>query len=91
MDASLLQVTLPSIPGLVERLQAGIDVADIGCGSGHAINVMAQAFPKSRFAGYDLSPEGIAAARAEAKRLGVTNTRFEVQFCGVTTNIPIVT
>ena len=79
VDASLLQVTLPLIPGLVERLQAGIDVADIGCGSGHAINVMAQAFPKSRFVGYDLSPEGIAAARVEAKRLGVTNTRFEVQ------------
>ena len=39
VDASLLQVTLPAIPGLVERLQAGIEVADIGCGSGHAINV----------------------------------------------------
>jgi ubiquinone/menaquinone biosynthesis C-methylase UbiE len=79
VDASLLQVTLPLIPGLVERLQTGIDVADIGCGSGHAINVMAQAFPKSHFVGYDFSQEGIAAARAEAKRLGVTNTRFEVQ------------
>lgn len=79
IDASLLQVTLPSISGLVERLQAGIDVADIGCGSGHAINVMAQAFPGSRFVGYDLSPEGIAAARAEAQRLGMTNTHFEVQ------------
>ncbi len=79
VDASLLQVTLPLIPGLVERLQAGIDVADIGCGSGHAINVMAQAFPKSRFVGYDLSEEGIAAAQAEARRLGVTNPRFEVQ------------
>ncbi len=79
VDASLLQVTLPLIPGLVERLQTGIDVADIGCGGGHAINVMAQAFPKSRFVGYDLSQEGIAAAQAEARRLGVTNTRFEVQ------------
>lgn len=79
VDASLLQVTLPSIPGLVKRLQTGMDVADIGCGSGHAINVMAQAFPKSRFVGYDLSQEGIAAAQAEAKRLGVINTRFEVQ------------
>ncbi len=79
LDASLLQVTLPLIPGLVERLQTGIDVADIGCGTGHAINVMAQAFPKSRFVGYDISEEGIATARAEAKRLGVTNTRFEVQ------------
>jgi SAM-dependent methyltransferase len=79
VDASLLQVTLHLIPGLVERLQRGIDVADIGCGCGHAINVLAQAFPKSRFVGYDISEEGIAAAQAEARRFGVTNTRFEVQ------------
>lgn len=79
MDTSLLQVMLPLVPGLIERLQAGIDVADIGCGSGHALNVMAQAFPRSRFVGYDLSEEGIAAARAEAGHLGVTNSRFEVQ------------
>jgi len=63
----------------VERFQAGIDVADIGCGSGHAINVMAQAFPNSRFVGYDFSEEGIATAQAEAKRLGLINARFEVQ------------
>jgi SAM-dependent methyltransferase len=79
VDGSLLQVTLPLVPGLVERLQAGIDVADIGCGSGHALNLMAQAFPRSRFAGYDFSQEGIAAARAEASRLGLTNARFEVR------------
>jgi 2-polyprenyl-3-methyl-5-hydroxy-6-metoxy-1,4-benzoquinol methylase len=79
VDASLLQTTLPLIPGLVERLQAGIEVADIGCGCGHAINVMAQAFPKSRFVGYDISHEGIATAQAEARRLGLANTRFEVQ------------
>lgn len=78
-DVSLIQTTLPLIPGLVERFQAGIDVADIGCGSGHAINVMAQAFPNSLFVGYDFSEEGIAAAQAEAKRLGLINTRFEVQ------------
>lgn len=79
VDANLLQTTLPLIPGLVEQLQAGIDVADIGCGSGHAINVMAQAFPNSRFVGYDISYEGIAAAQAEARQLGLTNTRFQVQ------------
>lgn len=78
-DASLVQITLPSIPGLVERLQTGIDVADIGSGSGHAINLMAQAFPHSRFVGYDISEEGIAAAHSEARRLGLTNARFEVQ------------
>jgi SAM-dependent methyltransferase len=79
MDDSLLQVTLPLVAGLEERLQAGIDVADIGCGSGHALNIMAQAFPRSRFAGYDFSQEGIAAAQAEAGQLGLTNTRFEAR------------
>ena len=79
MDGSLLQVILPLVAGLEERLQAGIDVADIGCGSGHALNLMAQAFPRSRFAGYDFSQEGIAAAQAEAKQMGLTNTRFEAR------------
>jgi SAM-dependent methyltransferase len=79
VDESLLQVTLPLIPGLVERLQAGIDVADIGCGSGYALNFMARAFPRSHFTGYDFSQEGTAAAQAEARRLGLTNARFEVR------------
>jgi 2-polyprenyl-3-methyl-5-hydroxy-6-metoxy-1,4-benzoquinol methylase len=79
VDSSLLQVTLPLVPGLVEWLQAGIDVADIGCGSGHALNTMAQAFPRSRFTGYDFSHEGIAVAQAEARQLGLTNTHFEVR------------
>jgi ubiquinone/menaquinone biosynthesis C-methylase UbiE len=78
VDTNLLQVTLPLVPGIVERLQAGIDVADIGCGSGHALNIMAQTFPRSGFTGYDFSHEGIAAAQAEARQLGLTNTHFEV-------------
>lgn len=78
-DATLVDVTLPLVPGLVQKLEAGIDVADIGCGAGHAINVMAKAFPNSRFVGYDFSEEGIAMARAEAKEWGLTNARFEVK------------
>ena len=54
-DAALIHTILPLVPGLLERLQAGIEVADIGCGRGHAHNLMAQAFPKSRFVGYDFS------------------------------------
>jgi SAM-dependent methyltransferase len=79
IDATLTSSTLPLVPGLVERLEQGIDVADFGCGSGHAINVMARAFPNSRFTGYDFSEEGIAAGRAEARQLGLTNARFELQ------------
>jgi SAM-dependent methyltransferase len=76
-DAALLDVILPLAPGLTERLKDGIDVADIGCGSGHAINLMARAFPASRFTGYDFSEGAIRAARAEAARLGLSNASFE--------------
>ena len=76
-DATLIAVTLPLVPGLVDRLGQGIDVADVGCGSGHAINLMAEAFPRSRFTGFDFSDGGLAAARAEARHQGLTNARFE--------------
>ena len=76
-DATLVDVTLPLVPGLVDRLGQGIDVADVGCGSGHAANLMAQAFPRSRFVGFDFSDTGIAAAVAEAGRKDLTNVRFE--------------
>jgi SAM-dependent methyltransferase len=76
-EARLLQTTLPLVDGLVDRLKSGIDVADIGCGSGHAINLMAAAFPKSRFVGYDFSEEGLDAGRTEAKVRKLTNVRFE--------------
>lgn len=76
-DAALLDVILPLADGLPERLRAGADVADFACGSGHAINVMAQAFPASRFTGVDFSEEGVAAATEEAKRLGLPNATFE--------------
>src|ERR1700760_1173924 len=69
--------TPPGPPGLTDRLRDGIDVADVGCGSGHAVNLMAAAFPRSRFTGFDFSAAGIAAARAEAAREGRTNVRFE--------------
>ncbi|TDE99168.1 methyltransferase domain-containing protein [Occultella glacieicola] len=83
-DAVLVDGILPLVPGLPDRLTAGIDVLDVGCGSGHAINLMAKAFPASRFVGYDFSAEGIANARAEAAEWGLTNTRFEaVDVAGV--------
>ncbi|HEX2064530.1 MAG TPA: class I SAM-dependent methyltransferase [Acidimicrobiales bacterium] len=77
-DAALVDVILPLVPGLPPRLRDGIDVADVGCGSGHAVNLMAQAFPESRFVGYDFSEEGIAAGKREAAVLGLPNARFEV-------------
>jgi 2-polyprenyl-3-methyl-5-hydroxy-6-metoxy-1,4-benzoquinol methylase len=78
-DAALIDAILPLAPGLPQRLRDGVEVADIGCGSGHAINLMAKAFPRSRFIGYDLSEEGIRAARREAQAMGLTNAQFDVR------------
>lgn len=75
-DAALVDVILPMAEGLPDRLRAGVDVADIGCGSGHAINVMAQAFPASRFTGIDFSDEGLSVGAAEARTLGLANATF---------------
>jgi 2-polyprenyl-3-methyl-5-hydroxy-6-metoxy-1,4-benzoquinol methylase len=76
-DAALVDVVLPLIDGLPELLRSGADVADFGCGSGHAVNVMARAFPASRFTGLDFSDEAIAAGIEEAGRLGLGNANFE--------------
>jgi SAM-dependent methyltransferase len=78
-DATLIDKTLPVVPGLVERLEAGIDVADVGCGSGHAINLMAQAFPRSRFIGFDFAEDGVQRGRQEAAAMGLPNARFETK------------
>jgi SAM-dependent methyltransferase len=76
-DLALIDTILPLVEGLPERLAGGIDVADVGCGSGHAINLMAAAYPASRFVGYDFSSSAIAAAKAEAAALGLANATFE--------------
>jgi 2-polyprenyl-3-methyl-5-hydroxy-6-metoxy-1,4-benzoquinol methylase len=70
---------LPLVPGLTERLRAGIDMLDLGCGRGLAIIRLAELFPASRFTGMDLSREAIEWARAEAVRRGVADrARFLV-------------
>ena len=76
LDPGLVDTTLPLVPGLIERLRAGIDVGDVGCGSGQHVNLMAKAFPASRFVGLDFFDPALAAARAEASHLGLTNVNF---------------
>ena len=75
--AALTDAILPLVPGLTERLEEGMDVLDVGSGSGRALNLMARTFPNSRFTGYDISEEAIARAEAEAQ--GLTNVRFEIK------------
>lgn len=77
-DEQLLSCWLDLVPGLRERLTAGVQVADVGCGTGHALVLLAQAFPASTFVGYDISAEAVASARSEAAECGVGNARFEV-------------
>lgn len=77
--AELIDGILPIVPEIIEKLQQGIRVLDVGCGSGRAINLMAKTFPSSQFVGYDFSKEGITNAEREKEDLGITNSSFEQQ------------
>lgn len=72
----LLPVGLPSLEGVVPKLQAGAKVADVGCGAGLAVRLMAQAFPASRFHGFDISEHALHRAESRRQELGLDNARF---------------
>lgn len=76
--SSLVQAWLPALDGVVERLERGATVADIGCGYGLSTAVMAAAFPRSRFTGFDSHAPSIEAARERAVREGVSE-RVELE------------
>eukprot|EP00795_Rhopilema_esculentum_P005096 gene5096-213_t len=79
--ANLVDVFIPSIEGLKEKLESGIKVLDIGCGSGSPGLIMAAKFPRSEFYGFDISEEAITKAKEEAERQGLVNAHFKVQDC----------
>ncbi len=70
---SLVDEWIPALDGVAERLRAGGRVADVGCGHGHSTVVMAEAFPRTAFHGFDVHPESIEAARESARRAGVAD------------------
>jgi SAM-dependent methyltransferase len=70
--AALVPEWLPALDGLVEKLEQGARVADVGCGHGHSTVLMASAFERSRFVGFDTHDASLEAARAEAEAAGVT-------------------
>jgi 2-polyprenyl-3-methyl-5-hydroxy-6-metoxy-1,4-benzoquinol methylase len=74
--ALLVPFALPRVPGAVDRLREGTDVADVGCGAGVALLEMAKAFPASHFHGYDISAHALARAEAKRAELGITNAHF---------------
>jgi SAM-dependent methyltransferase len=78
-NAHLVAEWIPALDGVEAKLQAGIRVADVGCGLGASTIIMAKAFPASQFVGFDYHPESIEAARRRAVEAGVANrVRFEV-------------
>jgi ubiquinone/menaquinone biosynthesis C-methylase UbiE len=77
-DQQLLSGFIGVVEGLPERLRQGLRVLDIGCGTGHAMNILAWEFPSSRFYGYDIAEDAIERARAEAKKMNLTNSSFEL-------------
>ncbi len=78
-EAHLVDDWLPSLDGVVEKLERGAKVADVGCGHGISTQIMARAFPRSTFVGFDFHPESIAAAREHAQQgHPLANLRFEV-------------
>ncbi|HSE83075.1 MAG TPA: class I SAM-dependent methyltransferase [Thermodesulfobacteriota bacterium] len=75
----LLDHLIPLVPGLREKLEAGIEVLDIGCGSGFALIELAKEFPNSRFTGYDLSSEAIESGNSKARELGLNNLELKAK------------
>ncbi len=72
----LIPTVLPALDGVVERLDAGITVADIGCGAGGAVLLMADRFPNSTFVGYDISRYALERAEHRRREEGADNVRF---------------
>jgi 2-polyprenyl-3-methyl-5-hydroxy-6-metoxy-1,4-benzoquinol methylase len=75
-NANLLPTVLPTLEGVIERLAAGAQVTDIGCGAGGAVLLMAEAFPNSTFVGYDISRYALDRAEAKKTKAGVANATF---------------
>jgi len=72
-NANLISTWLPALDGVVEKLELGAKVADVGCGHGSSTILMAQAFPNSTFVGYDYHEGSIATARQRAQDAGVAD------------------
>lgn len=76
---NIVQNWIPALEGVEERLRKGAKVADVGCGMGFSTMLMAEAWPRSEFVGYDFHAPSIEAARDHASKHGLSDrVRFEV-------------
>jgi ubiquinone/menaquinone biosynthesis C-methylase UbiE len=69
---------VPLVPGLADRLAAGMQMLDVGCGRGRIVNRLAELYPRSRFTGMDLSSEAVLTAWEEAAEKKLRNVEFMV-------------
>jgi SAM-dependent methyltransferase len=77
--ANLVSAWIPALQQVQQKLEEGVRVADVGCGKGSSTLLMAKAFPKSQFFGFDYHDKSIEGARESAKREGVADrVTFEV-------------
>jgi SAM-dependent methyltransferase len=76
--ANLVSSWIPALDGVQAKLEKGAKVADVGCGHGASTAILAKAFPRSTFLGFDYHAPSVEAARAAAKKAGVSNASFEV-------------
>jgi SAM-dependent methyltransferase len=77
--ANLVPSWIPALEGVERKLEAGALVADVGCGHGASTVILAQAYPRSEFVGFDYHPGSIERARVAAREAGLGDrVRFEV-------------
>jgi SAM-dependent methyltransferase len=78
-NANLISSWIPALDGVQQKLERGARVADVGCGRGASTIIMAQAFPRSTFTGFDYHAPSVESARERAAAAGVSDrVRFEV-------------
>ncbi|XP_013421114.1 uncharacterized protein LOC106181318 [Lingula anatina] len=84
---SFLREIIAQVPGLKTKLEKGIKVCDLGCGSGNYVNMLAKMYPKSKVIGIDLTDEILAPGRKQAETMGLKNASFQT---GSAENLPAV-
>jgi len=76
-----LKEKFEQVPGIIERLESGIEMAELGCSTGYVSFILAKRFPKSTIYGYDISEEAVEFANKKAQSLGIRNVHFFSQDC----------